>query len=150
MNVEDRRDAFLARCDFTYIISGEVTMITELKINVVSLASESRYIRRQLGKLKEEGKGGTDEYKRMHNHRVWEVRNESRAAQLVYAFARTKHRYECLEKLRQDDWWRWEDVMKRARRKCKKFGLDHDNFLRWTEGGDVPPMYTPRVWLDSK
>jgi hypothetical protein len=120
----------------------EQLMKTALKVNVVSLASESQYIRRQELKIKRMSplKGADPECQKLIQHRRWDLRNESRAAQLVYAFAR-KVPYSAVEKRRHEDYYRWSDVMKRAERKCGKFGLRYEAMVSWINATPAEIIY---------
>ena len=60
-------------------------VLNSLKVNVKSLAAESRIIREEIRKATD-----SDEINSLHHHRMTCVRPESRLAQLSLAFARNK------------------------------------------------------------
>lgn len=67
----------------------------KLKVKVKSLTEEARIIR-QLERCP------IDVYCELHNHRVWNVRNEARATQLAVAFMKGK-KYKTIEPICKDD-----------------------------------------------
>lgn len=62
--------------------------IKHLKIKICSLAAESVIIRRE--EIKAKARGDVDTFRSLQAHRKFDVRNESRAAQLAYAYLRGK------------------------------------------------------------
>lgn len=74
----------------TYVHSSLVAAIHALRVNVKSLAAESRIIR------KEERRAGLLYRSSLHYHRTGRLREESRYAQLALAFLR-KRKYESVE-----------------------------------------------------
>ena len=108
-------------------------MQLKLKINVCSLMAESKLIRKEVERIKADSpqKGNDPKCQELIHHRRCDLRNESRATQLVYAFVRNVP-YFRLEATADRRAWKWYDTMKRAQAKCKKLKLDYDDFLSWT------------------
>lgn len=106
-----------------------------LKVNVCSLAEEARIIRREEVAIKKSSplKGNDPAFCRLNGHRRWELRNEARAAQLLYGFVRGVP-YEVLEK--KADWksYSWTDTLNRLSRKCKRFGVEYSKVQEWIAG----------------
>jgi hypothetical protein len=107
-------------------------MKEKLKINICSLAAESQLIRKEIEKLKAtRGKKGADPTcQELIWHRRWHLRNESRAAQLVYAFIRDVP-YRAIEPKADYDAWKWWDTKKRVKAKCAKLGVDWEEVKAW-------------------
>lgn len=59
-----------------------------LKIKVMSLAAEARIIRREEKKWPGQGEKTGAIRHGLHHHRVWDVRQEARAALVAYGFVR--------------------------------------------------------------
>ena len=84
----------------------ETTMSIELKIKSKHLGLEAQVIRHEENKLKKQirwqSKNGTadshmvSQYQSIHNHRVWDVRNENRATFLARAYLEGKE-YQTVE-----------------------------------------------------
>ena len=107
-------------------------MVTKLKVNVCSLMAESRVIRKQIERFKRESplKGADPECQELISHRRGSLRNESRAAQLLYAFVRGKP-YREVEPKMDDQTWGWRDTCLRLWRKCRKAGVDVEDVQKW-------------------
>jgi len=102
---------------------------TKLKIKALSLAEESRIIR----KLE---KGCIDVYgfNSVYHHRIWDVRNESRATHLARSFFAGKN-YRDIEKTRKPEKeYTFSIVKKRAISIIKKYStntLDTEEIENW-------------------
>ena len=109
---------------------------TYLKIKIMSLASESRIIRREEKKWP----GTSVVYQGLHNHRVVEVRQEARASLLAYGFLRGRS-YAALEKGGHNcppttpD---WPKVLKLAQKYGADSKLSYDKIKAWAET-QIPP-----------
>ena len=67
----------------------------KFRVKIKSLADEARHIRSQERKLlaaPDRVCGGYEPWMGLRRHRIWDVRNEARAAQLAYAFWRGRPR----------------------------------------------------------
>lgn len=117
-------------------------MQTKLKVNVCSLMAESRIIRREVERFKRESelKGADPKCQQLIRHRRWHLRNEARAAQLLYAFVRGVP-YRIVERTVDTDAYKWWDTWKRIKAKCGKLGLHYRVVVAWREGYQtaVPP-----------
>ncbi|MHA1952145.1 MAG: hypothetical protein ACW987_20060 [Candidatus Thorarchaeota archaeon] len=93
-----------------------------LKVKIKSLAEESRIIRR------EEKKAETALRNRLHEHRTYDVRRESRAALLAYGYLRGKP-LSVVERGAE----RCFDIDRRAHSIVRKFGTSvaHADFEEW-------------------
>ena len=107
-------------------------MREQLKVNVLSLAAESRFIRKEVAKIKgtSELKGADPRAQKMIWHRTWDLRNEARAAQLLYGYVRHVP-YRRIEPKADYFAYRWHDTLKRLRSKCKKFEIEFADLERW-------------------
>lgn len=82
------------------------------------LAYESTLIRREEKIAKPRNR---EEFWKLRDHRVNDVRNASRAAQLTYAFLRGKP-YKSVEAKTTDPEWKILSIQKEVRRMAAKFG----------------------------
>lgn len=92
-----------------------------LKVKIKSLSAESKIIR-----LEEKRARSTTLREGLYLHRVKDVRNESRAAQLAYAYLRGVPLKVVEPKATRDC-----DVDRRATNIVKKFGTSADGFKTW-------------------
>lgn len=107
-------------------------MVSKLKVNVCSLMAESRIIRKEVERFKRESKMKGDDPKCQDLiwHRRWHIRNEARAAQLLYAFVRGMP-YRAVERTADKDAYKWTDTWKRIKSKCGKLGIEYDVVVAW-------------------
>lgn len=107
-------------------------MKEKLKINVCSLAFESREIRKQVDRIKRTSplKGADPRAQDMIFHRRWHLRNESRAAQLLYGFVRGRQ-YRQIEPNCDHMNYKWTDARKRLRSKAAKFDIEWEKLHQW-------------------
>ena len=105
------------------VFDYKVFAIHRLRVNVKSLAAESRFIRR------EENRAGYQYRDLLHLHRTGQLRHESRIAQLALAFVRGRS-YRSVEKSGTG-----VDVS-RLRQKRVRFGVDvsTEHLARWLLG----------------
>ena len=99
-----------------------------LKVKIKSLSEESKIIRL------EEKKSRDELQNRLHYHRTQDVRNESRAAQIAYAYLRGKD-LKVIEKPKKTfDCTRYQ-CYTRASKIVKKFGTEDASkgFQQWLE-----------------
>ncbi len=120
-------------------------MKTQLKINIKSLAAESRIIRKEINLYKFGEKrvikwiyasplrGADPKCQELIQHRTWHLGNEARAAQLIYAFVRCVP-YSVVERTVDKKASKWKDAWKRIRSKCGKLGIEYPVVVRWMEG----------------
>ena len=104
----------------------------KLKVKVKSLAEESKIIR----KLEVTP---VDVYYELHNHRVWDVRNEARATQLTVAFMKGK-KYKTIEPICKDDRKLFCTIVPRITAMLKsyfRYNYTEDNVLDWLKGSDA-------------
>lgn len=99
-----------------------------LKIKIKSLSAESIMIRR------EEKRAEIELLDKLHYHRTFDVRIESRAAQLAYAYLRGRAFPESTPKPGWD-YYR-NKAFTRAKQIVKKFGLAsaQEGFNKWLQG----------------
>lgn len=97
-----------------------------LKVKIKSLAEEARIIR-----LEEKKAFPNEKREQLYQHRVYDVRQESRAALLAYAYLRGRDLLQ-IEPNSKESWQRHK-VYKRAHKIVKKFGTQdaYDNFETW-------------------
>ena len=93
--------------------------LIEMKVKIKSLAEEARIIRH------EEKKTTGFRYLRLRQHRIWDVRRESRATQIAYACMRGVP-YDAVEPNSRKD-WNWKEVVSRA----KKIALNFKPVMDW-------------------
>lgn len=107
-------------------------MITKLKVNVCSLAAESRQIRKEVERFKRDSpqKGADPSCQELIHHRRWDLRNEARAAQLLYGFVRGRP-YRLLEQRSDWDDWKWHDAKRRLKAKARKFDVEWAEIEKW-------------------
>ena len=100
-----------------------------LKVKIKSLAEESRIIRL------EEKRSFGPQREGLYFHRIWNVRHESRAAQLAYAYLRGK-RLEQVEQHSEMNYIRAK-VLVRAEKIVAKFGTHEaaKGFREWCNTG---------------
>lgn len=96
----------------------------KLKINLKSLAYESRVNRKEAAKV--EDRVDLDE------HRRGKLRDESRITQWLYAFIRGVPRSK-LEAKTHTDWYHMSLLKKRVREKAKRFNINMESFDEWFE-----------------
>lgn len=110
----------------------DIIMKEKLKINVSSLAFESREIRKQVNQIKRKSplRGADPRAQEMTYHRVNVLRPDSRATQLLYGFIR-KVPYSVIERKADHSHRKWEDTKKRLRNKCRKFKVEYADLERW-------------------
>jgi len=99
-----------------------------LKVKIKSLAEESRIIR-----LEERKSYVNSQREQLYLHRVCDVREESRAAQIAYAYLRGRS-LSSIESGAKPSWIR-DRVYRRAHKIVQKFGLakTHGDFQRWLQ-----------------
>jgi hypothetical protein len=92
--------------------------LPELRVKIKSLAAEAVIIRREerkslgnarwLKNSQQDASGFYSQYDRLHSHRVYDVRDEARGAQLAYAYLRG------VPKAKVEANTKWEDVPARV------------------------------------
>ena len=97
--------------------------MAKIKINIKSLAAESRFNRIEASKFKGLEKSDLNE------HRRYQIKNESRVAQWIYAYARGIPR----SKIESSVVGESNKYMfkKRAIEKLKRLRIDHEGFEKW-------------------
>ena len=100
-----------------------------LKVKIKSLAAESRIIRHEEKKAYD-----NDNREGLYLHRVKDVRRESRASQLAYAFLRGVP-FLVVEPSSNDTYER-EQALRRAESIARKFGTDK-GFNAWVQEASV-------------
>ena len=103
---------------------------TKLRVNIKSLASEARYIRKESNRVKRKSGGNDPDFRSLDSHRRWNVRNESRAAQLLYAFLR-RVPYRHVETAPDHSTPAWGDTVMRVKRKCNLHKIPYEDVGAW-------------------
>lgn len=92
--------------------------LSGLRVRVKELAQEARFIRHEEIKAKPKNR---EEFWLLRNHRVVEVRNAARAAQLAYGFL-SGIPYRKIEAKTYTSSWEMHKIKKEAKRLATKFG----------------------------
>lgn len=100
-------------------------MHRKLRVNIKSLAAESRIIRHQISKA-----GPCRVKNELRYHLVHVVRPESRAAQLLYAYVRGIP-YKSVERKTYSDKFVMSDIESRIRSKAKRHRIEVNNLDQW-------------------
>ena len=105
---------------------------SKLKVNIKSLASEARHIRKESSRVKRDSelKGNDPEFAALDGHRRWNVRNEARAAQLLYAYLRGVP-YSRVETNPDHSSLSWSDTIVRVKRKANRHKIPIDLIGVW-------------------
>jgi hypothetical protein len=115
-----------------------------LKIKRLSLADESRRIRREEIKLKARGKASSGIFYDLYHHRTFKIRHSARAAHLAHAFLRGM-KYSRVEHPNTKEPVPFDEVAKNLRSFCGSLALSSVTLKEvskmveeWTMGGEVP------------
>ena len=105
----------------------EPILRSKFKTNLFSLAAESRYIRKQEKKFPK----GSYERRQLQEHRVVNVRQETRVTQLAYAFAKKMPYKQVEPKTHQPiDEYLINKILNKLRRKGV-YTISNDDILQW-------------------
>lgn len=106
-----------------------------LKVKIKSLAAESQIIR-----FEEKRHYAEAQRNGLHAHRVVDVRMESRAAQLAYAYLRGKPITSC--EVKHTNRFDRLTAMNRAKQLVRKFGTKeaYEAFGAWSSNGTAPGL----------
>lgn len=120
------------------------TELIKLKINIKSLAAESKLIREEGQKIKEKHTGDCVAFRMLAGHRRGVVRHEARAAQLLYAFLRGRD-YRQVEP--NADWSKYDFQLmcRRLEAKCKKYHIRYENVAKWMVAKQANPEFSSRL-----
>lgn len=120
------------------------TDLIKLKVNIKSLAAESKFIRKEQNKIKAQHTGDCVAFRSLAGHRTGAVRQEARAAQLLYAFLRGRQ-YRQVEP--KADWssYDFKLMCDRLEAKCKKYHIRYEKVVEWLGARQLNPTRSSRL-----
>lgn len=118
--------------------------LIKLKVNIKSLAAESKFIRKEQAEVKDRHTGNCVAFKELDGHRRGIVRQEARAAQLLYAFLRGRD-YRQVEP--NADWstYDFQLMCNRLEAKCQKYHIRYEKIVEWMGAKQANSKYSSRL-----
>lgn len=120
------------------------TDVIKLKINIKSLAAEGKFIRNEENQIKEKFTGDCDAFRTLSGHRKGPVRQEARAAQLLYAFLRGRE-YKQVEPTADWNSYDFQLMCDRLEAKCQRYHIRYEKIVEWMGARRANPAYSTRL-----